>query len=99
MKVRVRIYRSIEIQKIRSHLERDGLPRLQMSLLVALTGISGFAASYVLLHAGLTEMWLRYLASFAVAYLTFILLLWIWLRSSAADYADIPGPLRELPRR
>lgn len=90
MKVRVRIYRSSEIQRIRSHLERDSLPRLQMSLLVALTGISGFAASYALLHAGLAEMWLRYLVSFAVAYLAFLLLLWIWLRGRADDYADIP---------
>ena len=97
MKARVRIYRSHEIQRIRSDLEREGLPRLQMSLLVALTGISGFAASYALLHAGLTEMWLRYLASFAIAYLTFLLLLWIWLRTRAADYADIPDLSNAIP--
>lgn len=97
MKVRVLIYRSREIQRIRSDLEREGLPRLQMSLLVALTGISGFVASYTLLHAGLTEMWLRYLASFAVAYLTFLMLLWIWLRTRADDYADIPDLSNVIP--
>jgi len=97
MKVRVRIYRSREIQRIRSDLEREGLPRLQMSLLVALTGISGFVASYTFLHAGLTEMWLRYLASFAVAYLAFLMLLWIWLRTRADDYADIQDFSNAIP--
>lgn len=61
-----------------------------MFLLVTLTGGAGFVASYSFLHAGLVEMWLRYLASFGVAYLMFLLLLWLWLRTRAADYADIP---------
>lgn len=90
MKIRVRLDRYHEIQRIRSALERDGIPRTQMSLLVMFTGIAGFIASYMLLHAGLTEMWLRYLVSFGIAYLAFLLLLWIWLRTRADDYNDIP---------
>lgn len=82
-------HRHREIQRIRGSLERDGFPRLQMFLLVALTGASGFVASYLLLHAGFVEMWLRYLAAFGVAYLVFLLLLWLWLRTRAEDYADI----------
>jgi len=61
-----------------------------MFLLVALTGASGFVASYIFLHAGFVEMWLRYLASFGVAYLMFLFLLWLWLRTRAEDYADFP---------
>lgn len=61
-----------------------------MFLLVTLTGASGFVASYLLLQAGFVEMWLRYLASFALAYLVFLFLLWLWLRTRAEDYADFP---------
>lgn len=38
-------HRHHEIRRIRADLERDGFPRLQMFLLVALTGASGFVAS------------------------------------------------------
>jgi hypothetical protein len=88
MKITRQFYRHHEIHRIRSKLERDSFPRLQMLLLVTLTGASGFAASYLFLHAGLIEMWLRYLASFAVGYLVFLVLLWLWLRTRAEDYAD-----------
>lgn len=84
-------HRHNEIRRIRGDLERDSFPRLQMFLLVTLTGASGFVASYLLLHAGFVEMWLRYLISFGVAYLMFLFLLWLWLRARVEDYADIPN--------
>lgn len=90
MKALPRFHRHHEIQRIRGDLERDSFPRLQMLLLVTVTGASGFFASYVFLHAGLLEMWLRYLASFAAAYLMFLFLLWLWLRTKAEDYVDFP---------
>lgn len=91
MSVFPRFHRHHEIRRIRGDLERDSFPRLQMLLLVTLTGASGFVASYILLHAGFVEMWLRYLASFGVAYLMFLLLLWLWLRTRAEDYVDLPN--------
>lgn len=87
--------RATEIARLRRRLEWDGYPRLQMTLIVALTGGSGFLASFALLHAGPTEMWLRYLCAFGLAYLMFLLLLWLWMRTSASDYADI-GDLANL---
>ena len=89
MKIFPQFHRHLEIRRVRSKLERDSFPRLQMLLLVSLTGASGFVASYTFLHAGLVEMWLRYLASFAVGYLVFLVLLWLWLRTRAEDYADV----------
>ncbi len=79
-----------EIGRVQRSLERDGFPRLQMTLLVALTGAAGFITSYLLLRAGLSQMWLRYLAAFGVAYGAFLALLWLWLRTGLEDYVEIP---------
>jgi hypothetical protein len=91
-----RLDRVHEIQRIRADLERYGFPRIQMCVLVGLTGAAGFVASYLFLRAGLSEMWLRYLVSFGVAYLVFLVLLWLWLRTRAGDYSDlsnlVPSP-------
>lgn len=81
------------IDRVRATLERDGYPRLQMLLLVTITGAAGFIASYALLRLGLTEMWLRYLAAFGLAYLVFLALLGLWLRTRASDYVDVPDLL------
>lgn len=78
------------ISSIRLRLERDSLPRLQMSFLVAITGAVGFIASYLLLQAGLTQMWARYLVALVTSYIAFLFLLWLWLRTKAEDYTDIP---------
>lgn len=88
------LYRHHEIRRIKTDLERDSFPRLQMLLLVTLTGASGFFASFVFLHAGLVEMWRRYLVSFGVAYVVFLFLLWLWLRMRASKnqgYPDLSG--------
>ncbi|RJG11392.1 hypothetical protein D3872_19910 [Massilia cavernae] len=60
-----------------------------MFLLVALTGGAGFFASFVMLRTGIVEMWIRYLLSFGVAYVVFLFLLWLWLRTKANDYIDV----------
>ena len=78
------------VARLRSRLVRQSFPRLQMLLLVSLTGAVGFVASFTLLRLGLTEMWLRYLAAFSFAYLAFLGLLWLWLRTRAEDFIDIP---------
>lgn len=82
--------RQAAIQRLRGKLEHEGYPRLQMMLLVGITGAVGFMASYGLLRAGLDQMPVRYVAACAIAYLAFLGLLWLWIRSRVDDYADVP---------
>lgn len=78
--------RSALIQRVKRELERRGYPRLQMFLLVCLTGGAGFLASYLLLFTGLTSLAVRYGLAVAIAYCFFLLLLWLWLRTDADTY-------------
>lgn len=74
------------IRRIQQELERRGYPRLQMMLLVALTGGAGFLASVLLLIYGVDSLGVRYSLSVAIAYLVFLLLLWVWLRTDVDTY-------------
>lgn len=77
--------RQREIGRVRGLIERLESPRLQMMVIVALTGATGLLASYVMLVAGLRAMWLRYPLAVVVAYLAFLGILWLWLRASRDD--------------
>lgn len=85
------------IQQLRQRLERNSYPRLQMLVLVLLTGFAGFITSAMLLHYGLESMGLRYLLALAVAYGVFLLLLWVWLQSRDEDFLDLSGDLPSIP--
>lgn len=87
---RIRLTRSGAIVQLRQQLERDSFPRLQMGLIVAFTGGSGLLASFLLLHAGVSSMALRYPLALLAAYGAFLLLLWLWLRTSVDDYVQLP---------
>ncbi len=90
-----RITRRDKILGLMRKLEWDGSPRLQMLFLVTLTGAAGMASSFVLLKAGMESMFIRYPISVGCAYLVFLFLLWLWIRTEAKDYldvADIQGP-------
>lgn len=83
--------RSQAVLRVRRRLERDSYPRLQMSLIVGLTGASGLLFSFLMLHAGVTSMTLRYPLALLLAYGFFLFLLWLWLRASEDDYPDLTG--------
>lgn len=80
--------RATAVQLMRARLLRESFPRVQMFILVSLTGLAGFGASVAMLAAGVDTMALRYALAMGVAYIVFLLLLWLWLRASAADYLD-----------
>jgi hypothetical protein len=86
------------VRIFRKQLEVHSFPRLQMALIVALTGGAGLLSSYLLLAAGWDSMVTRYPVALALAYLVFLLLLWLWLRGNADDYIDAgdPGNLVDL---
>jgi hypothetical protein len=78
--------RAVLVERVKRELEQRGYPRLQMFLLVCLTGGAGFLASYGLLYAGLTSLAVRYGLAVVIAYGAFLLLLWLWLRTDADTY-------------
>lgn len=81
---------------MRHKLVSDGFPRLQMALIVALTGGFGLLASFSLLQAGVDSMALRYPMALALAYGFFLFLIWLWLRTRADDWlsaGDLPTGL------
>lgn len=81
-------------------LQTESSPRLQMTLIVALTGGAGLLSSFVLLQMGMTSMALRYPVALCLAYGFFLFLIWLWLRTNAEDYQDLPLdalPVPDLP--
>ncbi len=76
------------IETLRRQLQREGWPRLQMLLLVMVTGGAGFVASWGLLQGGYHAMWLRYPLALGTAYLVFLFLLWLWMRTHPRDWTD-----------
>ncbi|MEH6414020.1 hypothetical protein [Pseudomonas sp. CGJS7] len=86
--------RHTEVSRLRAYLERAHWPRVQMSLIVLLTGAVGFLASFSLLElAGLGHMALRYPLATVCAYLAFLGLLWTWARTRCHDaWQELDAP-------
>ncbi|MBT9568351.1 MAG: hypothetical protein IV085_08640 [Thiobacillus sp.] len=61
-----------------------------MGLIVGLTGAAGLLFSFIMLELGVTSMTLRYPLALLAAYGVFLVLLWLWLRTKAEDWLDIP---------
>ena len=88
MRLPRRFNRAREVSRVRSQLENEGYPRIQMFMLVSLTGLGGLGASFLMLHGGVTGMALRYTLAMGIAYCVFLLLLWVWLRVRADDFME-----------
>jgi hypothetical protein len=82
--------RSLAIERVKKRLMQESFPRLQMTLIVALTGGVGLLSSFVMLQLGVETMAIRYPLALAVAYLFFLFFMWLWLRTKAQDYLDLP---------
>lgn len=90
--------RARRIQIVKQRLLRRGMPRLQVSAILLFTGLAGFLTSFLLLHLGLSRMWLRYPMAAIVAYCLFLLILylWLWLRRGGKLDPNFDAPGLEL---
>ena len=88
----IKFTRSAAIIQVRHRLEKTSMPRLQMSLIVMLTGASGLLFSWLFLKAGVHGMMLRYPLALVAAYGVFLFLLWIWLRIGNDEPASSGAP-------
>jgi hypothetical protein len=92
--------RSRLVERVHANLERDGWPRIQLFLIVAVAGLAAFIVSYALLSAGVRSMAIRYPVASAAGYLAFLLLIGAWLAAkrqggldiSPLDFLDVPLP-------
>jgi hypothetical protein len=83
------------IEQARHYLESAGRPRLVMLGILSVTLAAGFLASVAMVHLGISRMPVRYPLAVAVAYATFLGLLWRWLRQQdfAAQLSEDPEGL------
>jgi hypothetical protein len=85
-------WRERELRRLRARLERHAFPRLEMFLLVGLTGAVGLFASWGLRVMGLAHMGWRYLLALGFAYVVFLSLLRLWMRVRPSEHLDLPDP-------
>ena len=91
MPPRHRIFvRSHAIQQAQRKLEAESYPRLQMTLIATLTGAFGLLSSFLLLRQGVESMAILYPTAVLSAYVMFLFLIWLWLRTNRDDYVDVP---------
>ena len=81
--------RSKLVLQMQERLQAQSWPRLQMSLIVAFTGLAGLLASAVLLKLGVHGMAVRYPVATLLAYGAFLGLLWVWMRTRPEDWGDV----------
>ncbi len=80
-------------RKVQEIVRGMTLPRVQMFVILAVTGMAGFAASAFLLRWGLTSMAVRYPLVIAISYGVFLLLLRAWIamhRESWTPDVEVP---------
>lgn len=66
------------VSRLSRYLERYGSPRVQLFLILVLTGLVGALCSFAMLQMGLERMWVRYPLAACLAYATFLAVLRLW---------------------
>jgi len=93
------------LAKMRAHLGQGSSPRIEMMLIVGATASVGFLASRGMLTLGLDDIAIRYACAVGVAYVSFLIWIWVWLLAKTdrldvdldpGDAADAIDALSEL---
>ena len=80
-------------ERFKAALEKRYSPRLHMSLILSASGFAAMIASWSLLHMGVGSMLVRYPVAISIAYATFLVGVWTWLR--AMGFIDNEGARRD----
>jgi hypothetical protein len=91
------MHRQTEVRRLGQRLLQHGFPRLEMGLIVLVTGLAGLLASFAMLHAGMETMAVRYPLAVGVAFIALLLQLWAWLRLRHRWHEDLIDVAGELP--
>lgn len=73
------IHRGRAVRGLANFLRRRSYPRIALGLVLILTALAGFGISFVLLKAGVGEMWIRYPVAVVGAYGIFLVLMRLWV--------------------
>ena len=97
--------RKSAIEIVKRQMLQSSFPRLQFSVIMLLTALTGFLTSFFLLQLGVYSMAFRYPFAIIIAYCAFLILLriWLWLQTdndedfsidlSDVDLGDISLPV------
>lgn len=92
---RATLTRAAVVVRLTDRLRRHGWPRLQMSVMVALTGLAGWLLSALLLHLGLHAMMVRWPLALLGAWGLFLAMLGLWVRLQR-ETIELPDDVDEL---
>ena len=84
------------VAEIRDQLTRLGAPRLQLLLIVILSGTAAFLVSAAGLQLGVVSMALRYAMATVAGYLAFVALLRVWIAWQRGSSPDLDLPVEYL---
>ena len=79
-------WRSRANDALEAYFRRRSFPRLMLSLLLLLTGVTGFLVSYGMLRLGLDHMWLRYPIAALVGYGVLLALIRVWVEIERSGF-------------
>lgn len=67
-------------EKIKRYLVQCFYTRFHMSLILSSSALAAMLANWLLLNGGVHAMWMRYPLAVSVAYLMFLVGVWLWLK-------------------